>query len=543
MARILIAALALSLVAAQSATWSVTVSRYIASPTVVTINVGDTVTWTANDPYSDVVSDDGLFQSPLPFGQYSYTFFTPGDYAWKGTRFPLNGGLVIVSSVPVNAPPDVQITSHTWGDIVPSRQVTLTASAVDAEGSVTRVQFFDAYRLIGTDTDFPYELQTTLGEGAHYITARATDNNGAVSASEGVFLEVQPRNQPPSVVIDSPLDNATFTFGNVVTLSASASDIDGTIASMEFFMDGSSVGRTTQSSFGIMLLPDPGFHTFFVRATDNSGAVTDSSPVRISVQSANRPPQVSIIKGDGTYYAIESVAISLEAAASDPDGTVREVQFYQNGLLLGSDFQSPYQVTFEAAIGNYSVTAKAFDNAGAFTISEPVQIYVDIPQDQFPNVTFLSPVAGAYVVERSEFVVKIEATGPPGEPLRVELYMDELLVGTAPAPPFEFKLPAPTRGIHTLRAQATAGNMPNSNSQSFRVVARPQIQSISPHPIDEIAISFKADTGPVFSLERSIDLKNWTFASSQFFEMNGLFVLTDAAPQAGESRFYRIHME
>ena len=37
---------------------------------------------------------------------------------------------------------------------------------------------------------------------------------------------------PPSVTIDSPTDNATFQLGNDVTISATATDMDGSIASV-----------------------------------------------------------------------------------------------------------------------------------------------------------------------------------------------------------------------------------------------------------------------------------------------------------------------
>ena len=73
------------------------------NPKDVSVNVGDTVTWTNNESVShDVTSDDGTFKSGPSGGMsqgdnYSYKFTKPGSFAYKCTIHPNMTGKVEVT--------------------------------------------------------------------------------------------------------------------------------------------------------------------------------------------------------------------------------------------------------------------------------------------------------------------------------------------------------------------------------------------------------------------------------------------------------------
>src|SRR5258706_1779391 len=69
--------------------------------------------------------------------------------------------------------------------------------------------------------------------------------------------------------------------------------------------------------------------------------------------------------------------ITITATASDPDGSVTNVEFFADSRFLGSDAESPYSVT-ECCWkpGHYLLKAKATDNLGASKVSDPVPITV-----------------------------------------------------------------------------------------------------------------------------------------------------------------------
>ena len=94
-----------------------------------------------------------------------------------------------------------------------------------------------------------------------------------------------PSNQPPSASITSPAEGAVFPWKPTITITAAASDPDGSVTAVEF-RDGTSVlGRDTSAPYSYTWRnAPPGKHILSVRATDNRGAVTTSAPVNITVQ-------------------------------------------------------------------------------------------------------------------------------------------------------------------------------------------------------------------------------------------------------------------
>jgi chitinase len=70
-------------------------------------------------------------------------------------------------------------------------------------------------------------------------------------------------------------------------------------------------------------------------------------------------------------------SIGLAADASDDDGTVAKVEFFQGSTLIGTDTTKPYALTWNnVAAGNYTLTARATDNDGATTTSAAVNVSV-----------------------------------------------------------------------------------------------------------------------------------------------------------------------
>jgi hypothetical protein len=94
---------------------------------------------------------------------------------------------------------------------------------------------------------------------------------------------------------------------------------------------------------------------------------------------ANASPTISITQPtDGNSSFVAPASITISATASDSDGTLSKVDFYQGATLLGTDTTGPtYSYTWgSVAAGSYSLTAKATDNDGAATTSSTVNITV-----------------------------------------------------------------------------------------------------------------------------------------------------------------------
>ncbi len=69
--------------------------------------------------------------------------------------------------------------------------------------------------------------------------------------------------------------------------------------------------------------------------------------------------------------------IALTATASDADGLVTWVEFFNGNQYLGSDHTAPYTFSWaNVPAGTYTLTARATDNKGAFQNSVPVTITI-----------------------------------------------------------------------------------------------------------------------------------------------------------------------
>ena len=101
---------------------------------------------------------------------------------------------------PVNTAPSVSLTgpaadsSYAEPAIVP-----LTATAADADGSISRVEFFANSTLVGTDTTAPYAYTwSNVPAGSYSLTARATDDDGAATVSAATSITVTTPPPPPT---------------------------------------------------------------------------------------------------------------------------------------------------------------------------------------------------------------------------------------------------------------------------------------------------------------------------------------------------------
>src|SRR5690606_11451182 len=132
--------------------------------------------------------------------QAPYTFTAtglgPGSHTAQATAFD-HGYPTLSASTPADSftiavdtpkkPPTITLTAPTSGQTFPNgtTSVTLSATASDPDGAVTRVEFRVDGNLVETDTQAPYSVTATgLSPGSH--TAQATafdDGNPSLSTS------------------------------------------------------------------------------------------------------------------------------------------------------------------------------------------------------------------------------------------------------------------------------------------------------------------------------------------------------------------------
>lgn len=181
-------------------------------------------------------------------------------------------------------------------------------------------------------------------------------------------LDVITENQAPIVAVTSPANNAVFELGQEITLSATASDADGSIAKVNFKIDDTFYKQSTNALYEQVFTPtEVGTYKIAMRAFDNENAQTEEF-ITISVEAPNVGPTVSITSPENNAVYELGNEIPLAANASDVDGTIEKVNFKIDGAFYRLIADAPYETTFTPAeTGTYEIGARAFDEDGVAT--------------------------------------------------------------------------------------------------------------------------------------------------------------------------------
>jgi len=241
----------------------------------------------------------------------------------------------------------------------------LTATAADAGASgfngaaaVTKVEYFNGATKLGEATSSPYTLAVNLPAGANVITAVATDNDAATTTSAPITITVVLANIAPTISLASSASAVNLATG--ITLTATAADADGAIASIEYFDGATSLGSGTATTKVIATLT-AGTHSYTAKATDDKGATTTSTAV--SVTATNALPVIAITSPSSSIAINANAQATLTATASDADGLVSKVEFFDGATSLGSVTSSPYTLLKSLAAGSHVISAVVTDNA------------------------------------------------------------------------------------------------------------------------------------------------------------------------------------
>jgi hypothetical protein len=111
--------------------------------------------------------------------------------------------------------------------------------------------------------------------------------------------------------------------------------------------------------------------------------------------------------------------VPLAATATDIDGTIAKVEFFNGALKVSEDTEAPFTFDWAAPVGSHSLTARATDGQGATTDSAPIAITVINPT---PTVTLTATdnSAGEFGADQT-LVFTVTRSGATTAPLSVNL--------------------------------------------------------------------------------------------------------------------------
>lgn len=319
-----------------------------------------------------------------------------------------------------------------------------------------------------------------------------------------------PDTTAPTVAVSAPTNNTTVQ--GTVNLQATASDTGGTVASVSYYIDGSTtvVGTATTAPYTIALntttLSD-GTHTVTAKARDAAGNIGTSSAITITVQN-NKPdlivtgitfnPATPVVGNAVTF----SATIKNQGTAATPAGTVHSVLFSVDGTAktwantYSASIAPGATVTVTANAGTTGATWTA--TSGAHTIRATVDDTSKITEGNegnntldvsltpgsgdttAPNTSVQTPLPNAVV--KGTYKVVASATDSVGV-TKVDFYIDGVYKTTDTSAPYEYQwnTTTATNATHTISTRATdaAGNVGASPSITVTVDNSPPVTSIT----------------------------------------------------------------
>jgi uncharacterized repeat protein (TIGR01451 family) len=168
----------------------------------------------------------------------------------------------------------------------------------------------------------------------------------------------------------------------------------------------------------------------------------------------NLAPTISVSSPVTGTAVVGPTNIVIEAEASDSDGSIAEVNFYDNGNLLGAGTPTGgNQYTFtwnNGDFGPHALIAVAVDDDGKSRSSEPVNLLVN----GSATVAITSPVNLKVFNRPTDVVIRADASLTGGTIDRVDFYADGFLLGegTFSVGQYSFTWTAPPAGNHSLVA-------------------------------------------------------------------------------------------
>ncbi|PSV54532.1 Ig-like domain-containing protein [Photobacterium sp. GB-1] len=354
---------------------------------------------------------------------------------------------ISVVSASENLAPSISISSPTSDTpISEGDTVTITANAEDKDGSVTQVAFFVDNQLIATSSSAPFTAQWTSTAGNHQITAKATDNENSTTTSSAITLTVD------DVIVGGGC-------GDIPTFKSGTDYLAGDLVESNNHKYRCDIAGWCSSSSDWAYKPGEGQYW-----TD---AWTDLGICAIA-------PDVKITSLSDQQTVLAGTTLTIDADATDADGTIEQVSFYANEQLIDTVLTAPYSTQWLASdLGNTTIKAVATDNeANTNEASATVTV-----SDQALVTSLTSPSSGSVVTLGKALTLSATATALTGDVRQVDFIINGNVVATDKTAPYSSSWTAQSAGNYTVTALATNGNGETALSTAASVKVQEPIET------------------------------------------------------------------
>ncbi|CAK0767401.1 hypothetical protein WCLP8_4060001 [uncultured Gammaproteobacteria bacterium] len=451
-------------------------------------------------------------------GVWSTTITTPAQGAYalsvRATDAATNTGVAAYTAtytfdtIAPTAPTNLALSSSSPGSGLTGTRTPVISGTAEAGSTV---KLYDGATLLGTATAGASGVwsitSATLSDGAHTLTATATDpagNTGTAGGPLAVTVDTTAPAGPPAPVLATASDSGDSNSDRITKINTPL--ITGTAeanSTVKLYDGVTLIATTTADGNGAWSITTPGMvdgsHTLSVTATDAVGNISARSATLALTIDTTVPtsPTLGLAaasdSGTSSTDRVTNVTTPVISGTADAYSTVK---IYEGTTLLGAATATSggtWQFTVPALNnGTHVLTATATDLAGNVSaISTGVAVVIDTVAPAAPATpTLISRSNG----QGETNVVPTTIGGSAEAGSTIKLYDGAVLVATATADAAGSWAASPTLadGSHSLTVTATdlAGNT-GAASNSLAVT----IDTVAPNPAPTLALAATSDSG------------------------------------------------
>lgn len=361
---------------------SVEVAATGIQPAAVELQIDGAAVETLAPPFTGI-----LDTATFPEGKHDLT-----AVAWEGARQFSSQPVSVTVDRTAPAAPSIAAAS-------PTRAAPVLASGSAEAGATLRV--FEAGAQVGADAvaaeGGAWSASLPLAEGAHVLTATATDPAGNTSAASEAISVLVDCTAPaaPTVTAASPTRASPVVIGGSAEPGSTVRLLDGASQAAP------DIAAAADGTWSASLELAEGPHSFTATATDPAGNTSIASAIDAVVVDRTAPAAPSIAVASPTRANPVSVGGSAEAGAT--------VHLFEGSAQAAPDTVAAQSGSWSASLnlaeGTHSFTATATDAVGNTSAASAVATVV--VDRTAPSVLSMTPASGATNIwSRDPIVVK-----------------------------------------------------------------------------------------------------------------------------------------
>jgi Bacterial Ig domain/Secretion system C-terminal sorting domain len=372
----------------------------------------------------------------------------------------------------------------------PLAPITGSASAIVFIREGVGSGAYPGYQMTASGSDFVYTKTIGVGTPVSFYFAYAVPTGGERNSSANphdYIMGTTCVTGAPAVSLTSPMEAASFTAPASINLTATASDVDGSVSKVEFYSGTTLIGTDNTSPYSFNWTNvAAGSYALTVKATDNSNLSTTSIPVNIIVNAPNTNGYCGTAFSRDYDYKVVTV------------GDVVTVTFHPLQPILGCNSAFVYiRETASGAYPGYQMTASGTDFIYTKTIANNTQVsiyftYNTPPMGErnssanphsytvgtnctgiigsAPTINITSPANNATFTEPSTITINAMAADADGTVTKVDFYNGATLLGSDNTSPYSFTWTNVAAGNYNISAKATDNSGYTTISSFVKVI-------------------------------------------------------------------------